>query len=301
MKVLVVFNPVAGRSALEALHDALRLHFGAASIAYELLETQAGQSPDERVRQAVAAGCEMVIAAGGDGTVAGAINGIAGTEVPLGIIPMGTGNLVARELDIPLDVDQAVALLAGTPVRRRIDAMRIAGRVYVLNASVGLSASVVRDTSAADKSRFGRGAYVGTAILKIFRFRARRLKVVVDGHKNKPLAVEVVVLNCGRLAGRLYPKGPDIRADDGRLDVWIVRVRNLLDFPRYFLDVLLGLSGRPLAYHLPARKAVTISSRIPRAVQADGDVIGTTPVTIELLRSAVTVLVPPGAPAPRNG
>jgi len=290
MKALVIFNPTSGASAIQGMRGALMRAFSSKGLDCELLET----GPDSRVDISAARskGFDLAVAAGGDGTFAAVMHEFAGTSTPLGIIPLGTGNLVARELGIPLDVDAAVALLAGKHRLRRMDAMRIHGRLYALNASVGISASVVNSTTRAAKNRWGRFAYVVKTVRKLLTFQARRITVVVDGRKTKHWAVEVVVMNCGTLARMLYNDVPAVRMDDGLLDVWIVRMRTLLDVFRHFIDLVLRQSTRSTAIHMTAAGSVVIRSRHPLPVQADGDIIATTPVTIEILPAALTVIVP---------
>ncbi len=215
-----------------------------------------------------------------------------GTTVPLGIIPTGTGNLIARELGIPTDVDDAVALITAPHRSRSIDAMRIGERVFILNVSVGVSASVIGGTTPKYKSRFGRVAYTWTVISKLFTLRPRRLTVAVDGTAHEYHAFEVAVMNCGILAKMLYPKGPEISIDDGRLDVLVLGIRTIRDYPRYVLGVVSGRRPDIVSRFLTAERSVTIRSAQPVPVQADGDMIGSSPIEIELLRGAVSVLVP---------
>ena len=137
-----------------------------------------------------------------------------------------------------------------------------------------------------------RKRYLGAAILKVFEFRPRRLEVTVDGKSRQYHAVEVAIANCGILAKMLFPKGPDIHVDDGHLDVWILSTKTLLDYPRYLYKIIVGRPVNPRAHFIPAEKSVAVRSSVPLPVQADGDVIGATPVEIEVLRGAVKVLVP---------
>ncbi len=167
--------------------------------------------------------------------------------------------------------------------------MRIGKRVYVLNAGVGISAAVIAGTTGKSKRRFGRIAYFATAF-RIFKFMPRHLDVTVDGTTRKYRAVEVAISNCGILARMMYPNGPDIRSDDGHIDVWILSMRTFLDYCRYLLGIVFG--WRANAQFLTAEKNVTITSRVPLSVQADGDIIGTTPLVVEVLPGALTVLVP---------
>jgi diacylglycerol kinase family enzyme len=114
--------------------QALELHFPAARIDYTVHEPRKGDAFGEIVRARLGEGFDLVVAAGGDGTVSAVVDGLAGSAVPLGIIPTGTANLVARELNIPLVPREAVELIVRAPRSRTIDAMRIGTRVYVLVA-----------------------------------------------------------------------------------------------------------------------------------------------------------------------
>ena len=164
-------------------------------------------------------------------------------------------------------------------------------RVYVLNASLGISASAVSGTTHNNKSRFGRIAYLGAAILKIFTLRRQYLVVAVDGKAFKYRAAEVAIFNCGILANVLYPKGPDIRIDDGHLDVWIASAKTLQDYPRYLFQTITRRPAKHLSHFINAEKSISIRSRVPLLIQADGDIIGTTPIEVEVPPGVLTVLV----------
>ena len=289
---LVILNQGAGSCSPKLVRRALEAHFVRSGIGYEIHAVTEGERLAESVRARLKEGFDLIVAAGGDGTVSAVVDGLAGSPTPLGIIPTGTANLVARELNIPLEVGEAARLVADAPRIRNMDAMRVAGRVYVLIIGVGISASVAGGTTKKNKNRFGLPAYAGAAILKMFEFRPRSLEVVVDGETHKVRSVEVAIANCGILTKLIFPKGPDIHVDDGRLDVCIVDTATLLDYPRYLLNVLRHRSAVSRVRYLGARKSVAIRSARALPVQADGDVVGTTPIEIELIPGAVGVIVP---------
>lgn len=295
-RALIIVNPTLGADSLRALHAELGLHFYPAGITYEVHATLPDNQVGDAARARAREGFHFVVAAGGDGTVAAAINVLAGGNVPLGIIPLGTGNLVARELGVPREVGDAVALLAGKPAHRRIDALRIGERVFVLNAGIGISAAIMAGTSREEKQLLGPAAYVGTGIRRVPLFPPMRVTLTVDGRTRTLLAMDVAVLNCGLLARTIYPRVADVRVDDGKLDVLVLRTMGVLDYPRYFLDLLLRRPATPKALYFRATQRVVISCRTPQAVQADGDIIGSTPVEIDVLPSAVTMLVPDLSP-----
>ena len=292
MKVFVVLNRTSGQSARERVRGSLGSHFGSSRIPYEIHETQKGEKLSEIVRERMRRGFDLAVAAGGDGTVSAVIDGITGSPIPLGIIPTGTGNLIARELGIPEAVDDAVKLIAGTPRLRKIDVMKIGGRMFVLNASVGISAAIVNGTTRKSKRYFGRIAYYVSAVPKLFTLKHRQLVVTVDGSGQEYRAIEVAVMNCGILAKMHYPKAPEIRIDDGYLDVFILGTKPFRDYPLYLFGMLAGRSPDFLSRYIKAQRRVAIRSNVPLPVQADGDMIGTTPLDVEILPGAVTVLVP---------
>ncbi|MCA1790810.1 MAG: NAD(+)/NADH kinase [Thioalkalivibrio sp.] len=194
MRAFVVLNPVAGQSDDKSVRETLETAFAEHRIRYEVYETSDGDNPGDVVRSRLGDGFDLVVAVGGDGTVSAVIDGLVETQVPLGIIPSGTGNLIARELGIPTELDAAIALIAGTPRPRAVDAMRVGERVFVLNVSVGVSAEVVSDTSSKEKSRLGRLAYTWTTFRKLFDLEHRRFDIVVDGtaheHRAVPLPLQ---------------------------------------------------------------------------------------------------------------
>jgi len=293
MKVFVIVAATVSSRARQVLHEALSCHFPLAGHSWESYDVHADETVSEGVRKKLAEGFGLVVAAGGDGTVSAVAHALVGRSIPLGIIPMGTGNLVARELGIPIDVSAAVALLAGKPGLRRIDAMRVGDRTYLLNAGVGINAEVIGQTTRLGKSLFGRSAYFGTAVWKVLQAKPQPLEVTVDGETRMFQATDVAISNCGILAKGLNPNGPDVRADDGQIDVCILCMKTPLEYPwYYFLKHIAPQYDNKVMHHIVAKRNVIVRSEAPISVQADGDIIGTTPVEVEVLPAALTVLVP---------
>ena len=121
MHLFVVLNPVAGRSNATEVRQALARHFDPASWQVTIHETKAEEPVDEAVRASIEQGVDIVVAAGGDGTLSAVVDGLANSNVPLGILPTGTTNVVAQELNIPLSLEKACKLLAGKHKLRAID------------------------------------------------------------------------------------------------------------------------------------------------------------------------------------
>jgi diacylglycerol kinase family enzyme len=290
MKALVIISPGAGKGDHGAVRETIARQFDATRIEYEIHELLGADKPGEFVRARLGDGFDLVVAVGGDGTVSGAFDGLHGSSIPLAIIPTGTGNLIAREFGIPTTLEDAVALLTGTPRSMRIDAMKIGERVYVLNAVVGISAAVSAGTTRKSKRRLGRLAYSCNGRQDV-PIRAALARCYGRLARNAYRAVEVAISNCGILAKTLYPNGPEILSDDSHIDICILGMSTRLDYVRYLLGIISG--RRAKAQFLAAEKTVAITSRFPLTAQADGDIIGTTPLNAEVLPGALTVLVPP--------
>jgi len=291
--VFVILNPVAGKSDASAIRRALEHRFVSGTWAYEVYETTGEERIADVVRAALDRGFDMFVAAGGDGTVSGVASGLARRGIPMGIIPVGTGNALARELGIPVSIEGALALLTERHDTVDIDAIRTGDRFFVLNLGVGISALTMRDTERQDKRQFGVIAYIWTGVSKLFGVQPHRFTVEVDGQTVRVHASEIAVANSGAMGDPSFRWGPDVRLDDGRLDVCIVRARTAIDYLRVTRAVLLGQQRRsPNIHCLSAERNVSISSDRPLPVQADGELIGHTPVQMELVPGAVRVIVP---------
>jgi len=290
-RALVIANPGSGTPEPGALEAALDRHAG--SIERRVRRLQRGEDTAQVAREELREGWDVVVAAGGDGTVSGVAQAAGEAGVPVLIAPMGTANMLAVQLGIPGDLDEAIGLLAGEMAVRRIDGMEIGGRLCLVSASVGVSATTIRELSGADKRRFGFLAYVGTGIASSFRFHPIPCTISIDGRARSLRILDVAVINAGFKSERLIPGIPDIRPDDGRLDVLIVWAPRPVEYLRYLARALLAARRvRPNIEWLTAEREVQIDCGEPLPVQADGDMSGETPVTIRLVRGAVGIVVP---------
>jgi diacylglycerol kinase family enzyme len=215
---------------------------------------------------------DVVLVAGGDGTVMAAVTALAGQRTPLAVLPVGTGNLLARNLGIPLD-DEATALhIAVHGVDRAIDVGAVDGRKFAVMAGLGLDAAVVRDAPEALKRRVGWPAYA-VSLGRHLRGRGIRVKVVVDDGEPMHRRVRTVVVgNVGKLQAGI-PLMPEAVADDGVLDVVLIAPAGWLDWARVVARVL-SRGRRPdrRVERLRGRH-VLIEASSPQPRQLDGDLI----------------------------
>lgn len=293
-KVYLVVNPVGGSYDGAAMEQALETCFGERGWEHEVYETTGEEDVSDLVRRAVQRGFDTVVAAGGDGTVSAVAGGLIGSQSAMGIIPIGTGNALARELGIPISIDQACVLISGDHRLRELDVMEINGRFYILNVSVGLSALAMKDTPSESKRRFGVVAYIWAGIKRLAGFHPRRFRVRVDELEASPRASDIVVTSGGMPVRPFLGVEEPRPLDDGQLGVYILRARTLFDYIALAVSLLLGKERQdPRVSVLSARERIEIDAAPSASVQADGEPIGQTPVTIRLLPQAVRVIAPP--------
>lgn len=292
-RLFVILNPKSGSYAEDAVRKALGSVFSCDDGSCVIHEMKGHDDLGRLAREAAERGCGIIVAAGGDGTVSAIAEGLVGTETPLGIIPLGTANVLARELGIPVALDAAVALLAGPHATVAIDAMKVEDKHYFTQVGVGIDSMMIAGTTREKKKRFGRVAYLTTAVACLVGFEPRRFAVRVDGRTTHHRASQVLLANCGTLGQPPFRWGPDIAPDDGRIDVCIARARTFVDYVRLGWLVVRGRQrDSPNVHYLVAERSVSIRTRKPFPVQADGEIIGETPVGVRVVQGAVRVVVP---------
>jgi len=233
------------------------------------------------------------VPAGGDGTVSDVAEALIGTDVPLGIIPVGTANVFAHELGIPLDLEGACALLGSQDSTTSVDAMKVGDQYFVLQIGIGIDSLMIRDTDRQSKRRFGRAAYLWTAFTRLIGYQPVRFTIVADGRRIRPRASQVLIANGGVLGVPPFRWGPNIRPDDGKVDVCIVSARTALDYLGLIWHTIWDQQRRDRnVRYLTATRSIAISADQPLPIQADGEIIGETPLQIEIVPDALKVIVP---------
>jgi YegS/Rv2252/BmrU family lipid kinase len=301
-RAYIVFNPVAGTQSPEVTRKLFEARFTEINWEYELYETTGKESVPDITRDAVKQGFDVLIAAGGDGTVGGVAAGVAGTNVPMGILPAGTGNAMARELSIPLDFSSALALITGPHDTRLIDGMKIGQDLYLLNVGVGISARSIRNTGRAQKRRFGNLAYAWNILQELSGFYVRPIDLKVDGRDQRVIASEILVLNSGILGVQKLPEGLQVCPDDGKVEIYIVRAQSALDMVSVVWSLMVNQrEDHPKLQTISAEKSISINARRRMVVQADGEVVGNTPVSVQIIPNAVRIITPSPPEAQQTG
>jgi len=234
------------------------------------LETTPEDPGRGQAEAAVAAGVGLVLACGGDGTVTACAEGVTDTGVPLAIIPLGTGNLLARNIGVPAGLDEALAVALGG-AQQPIDAGRVNGRLFVVMTGLGLDAEMLRGTSEPLKKRLGWLAYAISAARHLGD-RPMRVTVSADGGRPRRMrASALIVGNVGWLRGGL-PLLPDARPDDGMLDAVVLTAGGLARWLAIAADILLRRPARDRVHRVQFTKLeVTLDAAAPW--ELDGEVM----------------------------
>jgi len=299
---MLIFNPAAGARDVRRELEQVMAFWEGQGWQVRFRETWGPGDVTTFAREAVATGCHRVFVAGGDGTVSEAANGLAGSNVALGVLPAGVGNVWALEMGIPTPspmrrhplLDAAVALAEGEI--RRIDLGKAGQRHFILWAGIGLDAEVTErmEPRARPTKRLGTLAYAVAAVLVAKDFRGTRTRVVIDGHRINTRSMLVIVSNA-QLYARLVRVAAEAYLDDGLLDVCIFKGSNLASTIHHAVRIFARRHLRdPLVAYYQCKK-VSIRTATPLPVQVDGDPIGTTPMEFEIVPQALNVVVPQGS------
>ena len=295
-RALVIGRRRKGRGIGEAVEETRRL-LEAAGWKADGLVVRRKRALRDHAARAVKAEMDVVVAVGGDGAVLQVVNALAGSGVALGIIPKGTGNLLAGNLAIPGRLEEAVDVLVRGR-RRRIDLGRVTvdgtDHHFAVACGVGFDARVMGSTSKGAKRRLGKLAYVIAAVREAQHLRDVSHDITLDGVRSRRQAAQVLVANFGKVGSLIEPRR-EIRPDDGMLDVIVVRapgpVRGLLAGFEALRQPNLGPSRAGHVLRAQVRE-IRIETRRRRLVEIDGSVVGSTPVAISIRPDALTVIEP---------
>ena len=293
----IVVNPTSG-----SVHGAFGLFelretakwLTARGLPTELCLTRYSGHATELAREAADAGHEMVIAAGGDGTLNDVIQALAGHTTALGVLPMGTVNVWAREMGISLHPTEArEVLLHG--VRRRVDVGRAGRRYFLMMAGVGFDAEVARRVEQGALKRIGLKLleYLAIAGVLSLTHPSSDIRIRVHGKRRATRALMVIIGNT-RLYGGALTFTQRAVADDGKLDVVVISGGNLAHRMNVFLRAFFRRptqQGQRVRYERAQSVRIEADGEVP--VQVDGEVIGSLPMTFSVVPQALTVIVPP--------
>jgi diacylglycerol kinase (ATP) len=293
-RVLVILNPASGQHEAEDSRCTIEELLRERGIAFDMCETRAEGDAFRWARDTNPAEHNAIIAAGGDGTIVETMNGLlsVNSDVPLLPVPLGTANGLARALKLPLTTKGALeSALDGDTAR--LDVVHVVNRNhhFLLFAGAGYDAKVIREADREQKDKHGFMAYIYAALKLLKKQRNQRITLYLDGQRLDVFAHTVLLFNASSFDIAGIPVGPKADARDGLLEVVLLRDPTRWGLLRELWNLLTHRLNPKQNQFLQA-SSVKIETARPLPFQSDGDVLGETPVEIEIKPKAVTFVVP---------
>jgi YegS/Rv2252/BmrU family lipid kinase len=298
---MLIVNPSAGPVNFQPQLPAVLNYLEDRGCWITLHQTEHAGEATELAQRARDQGLDAVFVVGGDGTINEVVNGIAGSQVALGVLPGGTGNVWARELGLPRLsplhpqplVDSIQALIPGAA--RRIDLGRANGRYFLQWSGLGLDAAVTyaMEPRSRIQRRMGAVAYITAGLGTAANLVGQRTRIFIDGMRIYRRCILIVVSN-SQLYGGITRIATDARLDDGLLDVSVFEGKGFGSILRTFFSVLTGLHIYDPHHTSYRGRVIQVYADKPMPVHVDGEPFSTTPFECEVVPRALTILIPQG-------
>ena len=286
-----IVNPYAGadagRYAILKIREIVKRGAGDMNI------LRKGEDATIVAEQALRRGATDIIAVGGDGTVSGVASALVDENVNLGIIPTGTANMFARELDIPILVIESLDLIMGEHDIRYVDLMDINGRKFIHQIILGASSEALSRVTPQEKRLLRRSVYVLMGLHMFHYFKPMKIHAMIDDVNVNGWASQILIANSGILGIRSLRLGPSIRVDDGIVNIIFMCGKSKAQFILAGLHLISGLHGMSnlLDFHT-ANRSIRIETEPTTIIRADGEFIDTTPLDLTVLPASVRIIVP---------
>ncbi len=233
---------------------------------------------------------DFVIVGGGDGTLNAAVDGLVETGLPLGILPLGTANDLARTLGIPPSVTEACQIIASGH-QQKIDLGWVNGKHFFNVASFGLSVNITRKLTKQSKKRWGVLAYVWAAIQATLTARPFHALIEIDGQRERVKTLQIAVGN-GKYYGGGMSIAHDATIDDQRLDLYSLEIKHWWQIPLVWLTLRTGRHRQELGVRAVYGSDFEVYTSKPYPINTDGEITTWTPAHFRVIPQALTVLVP---------
>ncbi len=292
--VLVILNPTAGSK-----NPPLRVFnnlFHKSNYEWDLVITKERCDGICHAEKAIKDGVDIVAAYGGDGTVMEVASGLQGTNIPMAILPGGTGNILSIELGIPQNLEEACKLIT-QPEKSKIRAVDLGITTdekvpaFALRAGVGLEAALLEGTDRELKERYGIFAYIMGATQALHNIKEAHYNLVLDGESVECSGLTCLIANAGYFGVPGLVLDPKVKIDDGLLDVFVLRKMDLVQLFSLAATLVGKNELKDQALHWQVQ-SVSLESEPVQSTQADGEMWGESPVEIKVNQGGLKVLVP---------
>jgi YegS/Rv2252/BmrU family lipid kinase len=283
----VIFNPAAGQNS--ALLNPTLSHLRKMGV--ECVEGKTERPGHAKILAETAIASEkydVIIAAGGDGTIGEVISGVRDSGVPLGIIPIGTANVLAIEIGLKFNPEVIAQTIANGQINK-IHLGQVNDRIFFLMTSSGYDSRVVKSVSSTIKKYIGKGAYALAGLKEIFRAEQSKLKVIVEGVEYD--ASWVIVSNSKFYAGR-FLLAPDTSLSEAGFSVVLFNGQNIIGILLDLWTVFIGRTKQSSRVKIVNGCRIKVSSNKEVPVQTDGDLAGALPAEISSLPYSLNLIIP---------
>lgn len=285
---MIIINPAARRTGKYV--KMIDQFFCQTPIKYDYKVTSEPGEATVIAQNAVRKKYDMIIAAGGDGTINEVINGIIGTKAVLGIIPLGTINILAQELGISSNFTRSLETLFSGEVKS-IDIGKVNDRYFVSMAGFGIDSYAIYRVNRKLKKYLGVLTYIMAGFYSIFHYHRRKIDLNIDDHRIDDTGFFVVIENVSSYAG-IFKIAPYADVNDGLLDLCVFKKMGLIHVFRYFLGIALKKHIHYPDVRYYQCKKVVLTSKNNVLVHTDGDLIGSLPAHVTVGNKKLKILVP---------
>lgn len=289
-KICVIVNPSSGQSIQVVPQISKFLKDN--TYSWEVFTTKKQGDALQFSRQAINNEADAVLVYGGDGTVMEASGALMNTNTPLYILPGGTANILAKELQIPLFLEPALGLLKDSHSKiRRIDMGTVNGHPFILRVSTGVLADMIIEADPEAKTNFGQLAYSFSALQQFANTKSIEYSITINGQTEVIEGITLTVANSGNIGFSGLSFSPEIKVDDGYLDIIVLRDNTFGSIAGVITDAIINRDLNDDLAHRRVKKA-KISIKPPQSVLCDDILLNEVTLDIEVIPSAISVAVP---------
>lgn len=289
MNLLFIVNPTAGNGMTMEAVPQIKEYCRSNGIDYKIICTKYPGHGTEIAKKEITSGYSGIIAVGGDGTLLEVANGLFGSTVPLGVLPMGTGNDFARTANIPEDLYAALEKIKKNRITT-IDVGRVGDKYFLNVASLGLDAEIAEDVQSNKHWIKGKAAYYLSVLKKFVTYRCKSVSIYIDDKKLDTKILLAAIAN-GKYYGGGMKVNPSGALDDGCLDLIVIT-----PVPKYKIPFLLLKFAKGNHLQLPYVKLykaanIRINSYTKDIINADGEIVSTTPIEFCIIPRSLNIFI----------
>lgn len=282
-----IINPAAGAD------QPILLQMSKATAKYKVMNeiyvTQSLAETRKFTRKAIQSNVDAILVYGGDGTIVDVANELLGSKIPLIIIPGGTANVIAKELGIPMDTEEAFKILKRKPKATHVNVAKMGKQHMMLRVEVGILASMVKKTKKESKESLGVLAYPLTAMKEAANAKSAQYTISVDGKKEKIEGVGLMIANIGNVGLPDVSINSKVKCDDNLLDLFVLQSSDITSLVSLGTSVLMG-GKKPVALKHWQGKNIKVSISPEQPIICDDKPIKATRLSLSLLAEQITIL-----------